>query len=256
MILCLDIGNSHIFGGVFQQAQLKQRFRYSSQQVCTSDQFGLFLKTVLRENNIEPDAIQKIAISSVVPSLDYSITAACIKYFNINPLLLKAGIKTGLKLCVKNPLEVGADRIANAIAAADHFESKNVIVVDFGTATTVCVVNAKKEYLGGTIMPGIKIAMQSLHQHAAKLAPVDIVKPNQVLGKTTETNIQSGIYFSQLGSVKEIIRRLKNENFSNQELIVIATGGFAHLFEEEKIFTLIIPDLVLQGLRLVLEKNQ
>jgi type III pantothenate kinase len=254
-MLCLDIGNSHIFGGFFVEDTLQFSFRYPSTTPVTSDQFGLFLKGMMLEHRQDPSHIKAIAISSVVPSLDYSIVSACIKYFGITPLQLKPGIKTGLKLKVKNPLEVGADRVANAVAAINQLPNKNMIIIDFGTATTICAINYNKEYLGGAIMPGIKMAMESLHNHTARLAPVDILKPAEMLGKTTETNIQSGLYYGQLGATREIIHHIKNVTFKNQESIVLATGGYAHLFENEKLYNLLISDLVLHGLKIILKIN-
>jgi type III pantothenate kinase len=255
MILCLDLGNTHIFGGVFQDEAMLITFRYASNQVGTSDQYGLFLKNVLRENAIDPAAIKHIVLSSVVTSLDYSIISACIKYFTIQPIILRPGIKTGLKLSVKNPLEVGADRIANAIAAVAHFPNRNILVWDFGTASTCTAISANKEYLGGAILPGLRIAMQSLHLNTNRLFPVEIITPEQTLGKSTEHNIQSGIYFGHLGAVKEITANLTREVFSHMPPVIIGTGGFAPLFRDERIFDTMIPDLILHGLRLVLEKN-
>jgi type III pantothenate kinase len=256
MLLCLDVGNSHIFGGVLDGEKIKLRFRYASEQVVTSDQFGLFFKAVLRENAIDPKQIIKISLCSVVPSLDYSITAACIKYFNIEPFVLKPGVKTGIKLQVKNPLQLGADRIANAIAAVHQFPDKNIIIIDFGTATTYCAVSATKEYLGGVIMPGLKLEMQALHLNTAKLPPVEIIKPKQTLGKTTEQHIQSGLYYGQLGASRQIIKNLTHEAFGGKKPLIIGTGGFAYLFEQENLFTMIVSDLILHGLRIMLEKNQ
>lgn len=255
MILCLDVGNSHIFGGVFCKDEIKFKFRYSSDQAGTSDQIGSFLKNVLRENEIDPSHIQQISLCSVVPSLDYSITAACIKYFNLDPFMLKPGIKTGLKIGIKEPLGLGADRIANAIAAAHYFPNKNIIVADFGTATTYCAISTDKEYLGGVILPGLKIAMHSLHLNTAKLQPVEILKPEQALGKNTIQNIQAGIYYGQLGAAIKIIDTLTQEAFQGKNPTVIGTGGFAYLFESEKLFSIIVPDLILHGLRIALEKN-
>jgi len=255
MILCLDIGNTHIYGGVFSSDEIKLRFRYNALHPCTSDQFGLFLRSVLSENGIDYNEIKKIALSSVVPSLDYSINAACIKYFSITPLELKPGIKTGMKLDVKNPLEIGADRIANGIAATHYFPKKNIIVVDFGTATTLCAISKNNAYLGGVIMPGLKLSMSSLCDNTAKLTTVDIIKPRHALGKSTEENIQSGLYYGQLGAVRETIYHIRNDVFQQAEPVVIATGGYAHLFEKETIFSIAQPDLVLHGLRLVLAKN-
>ena len=133
MILCIDVGNSHIYGGVFDEDEIKLRFRHTS-KVSTSDELGIFLKSVLRENNCSPEKIKKIGICSVVPQLDYSLRSACVKYFSSEPFLLQAGVKTGLNIKYRNPLEVGADRIANAIAATHSYPNQNIIVIDFGTA--------------------------------------------------------------------------------------------------------------------------
>lgn len=252
MILCLDVGNSQIYGGVFNKNQLQMSFRYASTQASSSDQIGIFLKSVLRENNIEAKNIQQIAICSVVPNLDYSLKAACRKYFDLDPFMLEAGKKTGLKIKYRNPLEVGADRIANAIAAVHLYPKKNLIVVDYGTATTFCVISAEKDYLGGIILPGMRIAMESLQANTAKLFPVEIVKPDAVIGRSTRESIQSGLYYSQLGTIQEVIKRISQESLKNESYILIGTGGFAHLFTDEKIFTAIIPDLVLQGLQLAI----
>ena len=224
-------------------------------QVGTSDQVGIFLRHALRENNINCENIKHISLCSVVPSIDYSITAACVKYFNIEPFTLKAGVRTGLKLHIKNPLELGADRMANAIAATHYYPKQNIILGDFGTATTFCAISADNTYLGGVIMPGFKTAMESLHTKTAKLPPVEIIKPDQTLGKTTEDNIQSGLYYGQLGAAQLIIKNITSEIFKNEKTIILGTGGFAYLFERENIFHSIMPDLVLQGLRIALGKN-
>jgi len=255
MILCLDVGNSHIFGGIFEQEELRLQFRYPSNQVSTSDQIGVFLKSVFRENKLVLSEIQHIAICSVVPSLNYSLRAACLKYLDTEPFILQSGVKTGLKIIAKNTREVGADRIANAIAASDTFTKKNIIIVDFGTATTFCAVSADRDYLGGPIMPGIRISMEALHSRAALLSPVSILSPKQCLGQTTTSNVQSGLYYGQLGAVREIVEKIIQEAFQGATAIIIGTGGFAHLFGSEKIFTAIIPDLVLRGLRLALLRN-
>jgi type III pantothenate kinase len=255
MIICLDIGNTHIYGGAFVDDVIKLRFRYPSKSPCTSDIFGLFLIDVIEKNQLDPSSINAISIGSVVPELNYSIIAACKKYFSITPLILQAGVKTGLKISNKNPLELGADRIANAIAATHHFPKKNIIVVDFGTATTICAISNEKTYLGGAIFAGFKLSMKSLSTDVAKLLDVDIVKPESPLGKTTATNIQSGLFFGQLGAVKEMVTRITESTFQNIPPLLIATGGYAHLFESENYFSAIIPDLVLHGLRIAWEKN-
>ena len=169
--------------------------------------------------------------------------------------MLKPGVKTGLKLEVKNPLEVGSDRIATAIAAIEQFPNKNIIVIDYGTATTHCAISKNKAFLGGTITPGIKISMEALSQNTAKLPTVEIVTPQETLGKTTVSNIQAGIYYSQLGASKSIIANISREAFQGEKPIVIGTGGFARLFKDENIFDAIVPDLVLLGLKTALSKN-
>jgi len=254
MMLCLDVGNSHIYGGVFEGENIILRFRHASKE-STSDEIGLFLKQVLRENGYEPKKIMQVAIGSVVPQLDYSLRSACIKYFSIEPFFLQAGVKTGLNIQYRNPVDVGADRIADAIAAIHRFPDMPLVIVDFGTATTLCVVNAKKAYLGGAILPGLRLSMDALSNHTAKLPSVDIVRVQQVVGRSTVESIQSGVYFGGLGAVRELIQQVKNQHFTEEKLLVLATGGFAGLFEKEKIFDHILPDLVLEGLRLAALMN-
>lgn len=255
MILCLDVGNTHIFGGVYENDKYIQTFRIDTHSGITSDQFGIFLKSVLRENNIDPNKVQNFAIGSVVPSIDYSLRSACIKYFNITPFFIKAGIKTGLMIKYYNPGEVGADRIANAIAAVEQFPDKDIVIADFGTATVFCAVTANKEYLGGAILPGMRLSMEALNKGTAKLLPVEIIYPNNTVGKSTTESIQSGIYLSQIGAMREFLFRCKENNYFQSNPIIIGTGGFSHLFEKENLFHAIIPNLALHGLRLALEKN-
>jgi type III pantothenate kinase len=248
MILCLDVGNSHIYGGVFADERILLRFRLST-KASTSDELGIFLTSVLRENNIDVAQVSQIALCSVVPNLDYSLRAACRKYFQQEPFVLQAGVKTGLQIQYRNPLEVGADRIANAIGASTQFPEKNLIIIDFGTATTFCAINRARQYLGGTIMPGMRLSMEALQSRTAKLPPVEIVKPNVVLGRSTVESIQAGLYHATLAATKAITEQLRQTAFTDEPALVIATGGFAHLFEQEQLFDIIIPDLVLQGLR-------
>lgn len=255
MILCLDVGNSQVYGGIFNAGKILLRFRYDSKSSYSSDQHGIFLKSVLRENNIDSSLIRNIAICSVVPNLDYSLRAACIKYFSIVPFFLQADTISGLNIKYYNKQEVGADRIANSIAAVAEFPNQNLIVVDFGTATTVCVISAKKEYLGGVILAGIQLSMNALQTNTAKLFPVEIVQPKSVIGRSTAESIQSGLYYSQFATIKEITNQICVNEFVDQAPIIIGTGGFAHLFESENLFTVILPDLVLHGLHIALTNN-
>ncbi len=256
MVMCLDVGNTQIHGGVYDGNKLKVQFRKTSRQQLSSDEFGLFVKSVLRENGVDPGYIKEISICCVVPDMLHSIRSGCIKYFEIDPFVLKAGVKTGLDIKYKNPSEVGADRIANAVAAVKLYPNKNIIIIDFGTATTFDVVSKKREYLGGAIVPGVRISMESLVGNTAKLPRVEIQEPETAVGKTTIESIQSGLYYGQIGMIKELIRQITIEAFQGKEPVVIATGGFASLFDETGLFEIAIPILVLQGLNEVLKLNK
>jgi type III pantothenate kinase len=255
MILCLDIGNTQIHGGVFDSETLVFQFRKTSKDQSSSDEYGVFLRTVLRENDVDPREIKRISVCSVVPSVVHSIRNACLKYFSVTPFFLQAGAKTGLKIKYKNPVEVGSDRIANAIAATNKFPNQNIIIVDFGTATTICVVSKDKDYIGGSILPGIRISMEALESKTAKLPKVEILKQPSVIGQTTVDSIQSGLYFGQLGMVKEIVERSRREAFPSEPVLIIGTGGFASLFDKETLFEIAIPDLALRGLAIATEMN-
>jgi type III pantothenate kinase len=172
MILALDVGNSQIFGGVFHNRELTIRFRKQSRLSTSSDELGLFLRSVLRENGGDPASVEQIAVCSVVPEIIYSLRSCCRKYFGLDPFILQAGAKTGLKIRYRNPLEVGPDRIANAIAATHLYPNSNVIIVDFGTATTFDAVSADRDFLGGIIVPGIRISMEALEKNTARLPNV------------------------------------------------------------------------------------
>jgi type III pantothenate kinase len=251
MILSLDVGNTQIYGGLFDgpvgQEKMLLSFRRNSRQGSSSDEVGLFLRMVLRENGHEPSQVKQIVLCSVVPEVIYSLKGACQKYFNVNPFILQAGVRTGLKIRYRNPLEVGADRIANSIAATHLYPHKNLVLVDLGTATTFCAVSSDRDYLGGTIIAGLKLSMEALEVKTAKLPSVEIVASTQTLGQSTVESLQSGLYYGHLGAMREIINRLTQECFKGERPLVIGTGGFSSLFEKEKIFDSIIPDLVLKG---------
>ena len=255
MKLCLDVGNSHIYGGVYESGRVSLTFRKATKPGTSSDEYGLFFRSVLRENGIDPDQVTEIALCSVVPEAVYAMSAACHKYFNIPPFILKAGVKTGLKIEYRNPLEVGADRIANAIAGTDLFPGENLIIVDLGTATTLCIIGKERCYRGGVILPGLKMSMQALESGTSKLGSVEIIQKDVCLGRTAVSSIQSGLYFGHLGALREIIHRIKLEEFEGQRPRVIATGGFATLFAGTGLFDQVVQDLVLRGLLAALEMN-
>ena len=197
MILALDVGNSQIFGGVFEKENIKLRFRKTSKTGASSDEIGIFLRSVLKENSMDPSQVKQIVICSVVPDVVYSLKNACKKYFNITPFLLQAGVKTGLKINYRNPLEVGADRIANSIAGVHLHPKKNLLIVDLGTATTFCAVSKDKDYLGGSIVSGLRLNMEALENQTAKLPSVEIVAMKEALGRSTVESLQSGLYLKK-----------------------------------------------------------
>ncbi|MFP6808416.1 MAG: type III pantothenate kinase [Pseudomonadales bacterium] len=256
MLLCLDVGNTQIFGGLYDEDELKVQFRRTSQLRSSSDELGVFFRSVLRENDIDPSLISEIAICCVVPDLLYSLRACCQKYFGLEPLVLRPGIKTGLKILYRDPKEVGADRIADAVGAVTMFPGKNLIVADFGTATTICAISCNKEFLGGNIIPGVRLAMEALGERTAQLPSVEIKPTRTALGKTTIESIQSGLYWSNVGMIRELIIRITDEVFADDPPIVIGTGGFAQLFTREKLFDHILSDLILTGLQEIVRLNQ
>lgn len=255
MILALDVGNSQIFGGVFEQGALTIRFRKPSKLPTSSDELGLFLRGVLRENGGDPAAIRQVALCSVVPEIIYSLRSCCRKYFAIDPFILQAGVKTGLKIGYRNPLEVGADRIANAIAATHRYPDRNLIIIDLGTATTIDVVRAGRDFVGGIILPGLRIQMEALEKNTARLPNVEIVPAADLVGRSTVECIQSGLYFGNRAALDGLTRQIRERVFPGQPTMVIATGGFSRLFEGDRLFDVLDPDLVLVGLERALALN-
>ena len=226
MILTLDVGNSQIFGGVFEKGELTLRFRKSSKPHLSSDELGLFLRSVLRENGGDPTRVREIVLSSVVPEMIYSLRSCCRKYFSIDPFVLQAGAKTGLNIRYRNPLEVGPDRIATAIGAVHLYPGRNLIIIDFGTATTFNAVSRGRDYLGGMILPGLRIAMEALEQNTARLPTVEIVPPPHLVGRSTVEAIQSGLYFGNRAMIRELTREIREQAFRSEPAMVIGTGGF------------------------------
>lgn len=255
MILTLDIGNTQLAGGVFDEKKLILTFRCATAAGTSSDELGIFLRSVLRENELDYRQISDIACCSVVPAVNYAITSACVKYFGIEPLMIRSGIKTGLRLRYSNPKEIGADRIAGAIGAIGLNLPANIIIIDMGTATTVDVITKEKEYMGGAILPGVNMMMHSLSSGTAQLPMVEIVHPEKACGSTTIGAIQSGLYYSTLGGIRELIKRFTEECFGGEKPVVIATGGISHIFEDSGLFDRLEPQLVLDGLRIALELN-
>jgi type III pantothenate kinase len=256
MILTLDVGNSQIFGGVFHHQALTLRFRKPAHPPASSDELGLFLRSVLRENGADPAAVEDIAFCSVVPEIIYSLRSCCRKYFGLDPFILRAGVKTGLKIRYRNPLEVGPDRIANAVGATHLYPGRHLIIVDLGTATTFNVVSASRDYLGGLILPGLRIAMEALEKNTARLPTVEIIAATEIVGRSTIECIQSGLYLGHRAMIRELTRDIREQAFRNEAAVVIGTGGFSRLFESERVFDVVLPDLILIGLERALALNE
>lgn len=254
MILVFDVGNSNIVVGVLKEGKLINHWRLRTDNMRTSDEYGMHMMSLFEYHHLDMTDIKAVVISSVVPSLNIELEWMSETYFNCKPLVVGPGVKTGLALKYENPREVGADRVVNAVAAY-HKYGGPLIIVDFGTATTFCVVNAKGEYLGGAIAPGIRISTDALVARAAKLPRVELVKPRSIIGRNTVASMQSGIIFGFVGQVEGIITRMKRE--IEGEPKVIATGGLAQTIAQETDTIDVVDDyLTLDGLRIIYEINR
>jgi type III pantothenate kinase len=253
VLFVLDVGNTNIVLGVYDNDELIHHWRIETNRNKTEDEYGMMIKELFDHASLSFSEINGIIISSVVPPIMFSLEGMCQKYFHVKPLVVGPGIKTGLNIKLENPREVGADRIVNAIAAIHEFGSP-LIIVDFGTATTYCYINELGQYMGGAIAPGIGISTEALYSRAAKLPRIEIVRPDEVIGKNTVSAMQSGILFGYVGQVEGIVQRMKVQ--SKKKPKVIATGGLARLIaEESKCIDVVEPFLTLKGLKLIYERN-
>ena len=230
MILVMDTGNTNIVLGVYDQGKLKYHWRMETYRQKTEDEYAMQVKSLFTHVGLTFEEINGIIISSVVPPVMFPLEQMCRKYFNLKPLIVGPGIKTGLNIKYENPREVGADRIVNAVAAIEEYGSP-LIIVDFGTATTYCYINGDGGYMGGAIAPGIGISMEALFDRASKLPRIELTRPDNVVGKNTVAAMQSGIVFGYVGQVEGIVARMKAQ--SKEEPTVIATGGLADLIASE-----------------------
>ncbi|MBQ6877179.1 MAG: type III pantothenate kinase [Oscillospiraceae bacterium] len=253
MILVIDIGNTTMEFGLYEEEKLSGVFRLGSKRDITSDEVGLFVTQFFEYKGFSVENVSDVIISSVVPQVNYSVCSAVRKYFGKEPLVIGENIFCNMPNLYENPKEVGADRIVDSYAAFKKYGGP-LIIVDFGTATTCEAVSAKGEYLGGIIYPGIKTSMDALYEKAAKLPKIEILKPEFALGKNTVSSMQSGAYYGYLGAIDMMVKNLKAS--VGGEAKVVATGGFARLFAEEDFFDYIDQRLPLEGIKMVYEDSK
>ena len=254
MILTMDVGNTNIKTALFDGPEMKQYWRLSTSGTSTSDEYGFLLSGLLEREGLGRKDIEGIVMSSVVPTINFTLEHMCKNYFGQSPMMVAPGIKTGINLKYENPRELGSDRIANAVAAYEEYGAP-CIFIDFGSATTFGVVDEGGVFLGGCICPGVKLASEALVTGTAKLPRFELTRPDHVIGRTTLTNLQSGMYYGYVGLVRNIVRKMKQE--LGREATVVATGGMAVIVAEEGgIIDKLDGILTLKGLRLLYERNR
>ncbi|MEQ8154140.1 MAG: type III pantothenate kinase [Clostridiaceae bacterium] len=258
MILLIDVGNTNIVLGISANEKFVSSWRISTDPNKTSDEYGIQVYQLFHQHGIDPSDVEGIIISSVVPNIMYSLEHMIRKSFKVEPIIVGPGVKTGINIKYDNPKEVGADRIVNAVAAHEKYK-RSSIIIDFGTATTFCALTKNGNYLGGNIVPGIKISSDALFQRAAKLPRVELEKPKCIICKNTISSMQAGIINSYIGGVEYIVKAMKKEMMSlgEEEPLVVATGGLAKLiYDSTDVIDIIEPQLTLEGLKIIYEKNK
>lgn len=258
MILLVDVGNTNIVLGVYKNSEYVASWRISTDTKKTSDEYGIQVMQLFIQNELDPKEVEGIIISSVVPNIMHSLENMMKKCFGINPIVVGPGVKTGINIKYDNPKEVGADRIVNAVAANDRYY-RDKIIIDFGTATTFCAITKEGNYLGGCIVPGVKISSDALFERAAKLPRVELELPKSIICKNTISSMQAGILYGYVGQVEYIVKKIKKEmmELGFEEALVIATGGLAKLIAKETdVIDKVKSSLTLEGLRIIYEKNK
>ena len=256
MLIAFDIGNTNTVIGVYQDEEALAHWRIGSDRHKTADEYGLIICQLFQQVKIEIDGLNEAIISSVVPDITGNIEKMVENYLHLEPLIVGAGIKTGLMIRYENPKEVGADRIVNAVAGIEKYGAP-LVLVDFGTATTFCAVNDKGEYFGGAIVPGVELSMQALFSNTAKLPKVELHAPKSYIGRNTVNAIQSGLIYGYCDLVDGMVRRFAGEmGYDLAKVNVIATGGLAEIVcKESKTVKVIDPYLTLDGLRMLAKLN-
>lgn len=254
MLLAIDIGNTNIAFGVFDGETLRATWNVATDINKTADEYAVLLLNLLPREGLALSDIDHVSIACVVPPLLTIFEELSQRYFKIPPLIVGPGVKTGVSICTDNPREVGADRVVNT-AAAHSLYGGPLIVIDFGTATTLDAVSKEGDYLGGAIAPGIGIAAEALFERASKLPRVELIPPEHAIGKNTVTTMQSGIIFGYVGLIEGLVTRIKQE--LGGEAYVVATGGLAEVIATEtKVIDTVDMHLTLLGLRLIHELNR
>lgn len=255
MLLVMDVGNTNITLGVFDGKELEATFRMTTKILRTSDEYGIVVRDLLQHNQIHFSDIEAVVLSSVVPKVMHSLTSAIIKYMKVTPLIVAPGIKTGIRIATENPRQLGADRIVDAVGAYELYGGP-VLVIDYGTATTYDLVDKSGAFVAGVTAPGILASAKAMWEEAAKLPEVEIRKPKSILAQETISSMQAGLVFGQIGQSEYIIKHMKKES-SYENIKVIATGGLGKLIASEtKYIDVYDPNLTLQGMRLIYEKQK
>lgn len=253
MLFVIDVGNTNVVLGIYEGDDLRFSYRMTTERTRSSDEIGFFFLQILQNANITTEQIEDVVISSVVPPIMHALENAVRKYIKKEPLIVSSATPLPMKILLDNPLELGADRIVNAIAAHEIYGGP-LIVIDFGTATTFCAVAENGDYLGGIIYPGLKISIDALVERTAKLPKIEIIRPEHVIGKNTVQSMQSGLVHGYAGMVDSLVRKIAKE-MNTDKVTVVATGGLSVLISKEaETISHINRDLTLTGLKIIYQK--